>query len=177
MSELPVQPLDAPPAESRRRSFAWHDPVAAARAGRALSGLDYLRAILAGTVPPPPIMATLGLGLAELEAGCAVFTCAPQEFHYNPFASVHGGLAATMIDSATACAALSLCPVGQSMTTLELKVSFVRPITVESGALRCEGRIVHAGRRVATAEARLLDGAARLCAHGSATCLFFPPAE
>src|SRR5579883_2491475 len=104
MREPSARPLEAPPAERRRRSFAWHDPIAAARAGRQLSGLDYLRAILAGSVPAPPIMATLGFGLAELEAGRAVFTCTPQEFHYNPFASVHGGLAATMIDSATACA-------------------------------------------------------------------------
>jgi uncharacterized protein (TIGR00369 family) len=114
--------------------------------------------------------------LTEVEKGRAVFAGEPAEYHYNPAGAVHGGLAATLIDSATACAVYSVLPAGVFYTTIELHVNFVRPITVQTGRLRCTGQVIHSGRRQATAEARLLDDADKLYAHGTATCLIMSDA-
>jgi uncharacterized protein (TIGR00369 family) len=163
--------------DSRSRSYRWQEPLAAAREGQALGGVAYLQAIMEGRVAPPPIAATLDFVLREVGAGRAVFTCRPAEFHYNPLGTVHGGLAATLIDSATGCAVQSVCPPGHGWTTLELKVNFVRPMTKETGEIRCEGRLIHGGSRIATAEAKVVDATGRLYAHGSSTCLIFPLAK
>ena len=164
------------PEVERSRTHRWNDPLAAAAAGRRLGGLPWLEAIRDGRISPPPIAETLGFTLSEIEPGRAVFRFTPAEFHYNPFATVHGGVAATLIDSATGCAVQSVCPEGHGFLTIELKVNFVRPITDRAGELSCEGRVVHAGSRIATAEARLVDHAGKLYAHGSATCMIFPVA-
>ena len=169
--------IAAPAAErapTRTRVIEWRDPLAAAAAGRALGGIAYLEALMTGRVAPPPIAETLGFRLIEVGEGRAVFACMPAEYHYNPLGTVHGGLAATLIDSATGCAVQSVCPPGHGWTTLELNVSFVRAMTKDTGEVRCDGRIVHAGARVARAEARLVDRAGRLYAYGATTCLFFP---
>ncbi len=158
----------------RTRTIEWRDPLAAAAEGRALGGIAYLEAVMAGRVAPPPIAETLGFRLVEVGEGRAVFACTPAEYHYNPLGTVHGGLAATLIDSATGCAIQSVCLAGHGWTTLELKVSFVRAMTKDTGEMRCEGRIIHSGARVARAEARLVDRTGRLYAYGAATCLFFP---
>jgi uncharacterized protein (TIGR00369 family) len=137
-----------------------------------MSGLDHLRAIRAGELPPPPIAVLMGFDLAEVDKGRAVFEVTPQEFHYNPIGVVHGGLAATLIDSATGCAVQSTLEPGVVYTSLEVKVNFARPITRDTGRVVCEGRIVHRGRTIATAEARLVaDAGGKLLAHGTATCL------
>ena len=158
----------------RSRSYAWQDPLAAAAARRKLGGGGYLDAMRDGRVAPPPMAETLAFRLGETGKGFAVFHCRPAEFHYNPLGTVHGGLAATLIDSATGCAVQTVCPSGHAWTTLELKVNFVRPMTSETGDIRCEGRIIHAGSRIATAEARVLDEDGKLYAHGSSTCLIYP---
>jgi uncharacterized protein (TIGR00369 family) len=141
-----------------------------------LTGLEFLRAIAAGELPGAPIADLLGFAPVEAEEGRVVFAAVPDDRHYNPIGTVHGGLAATLLDSAMGCAVHSTLPTGVGYTTLELKVNFVRPITSETGRILCEGTVVHRGGRVATAEGRVFaeaDGA--MLAHGTTTCLIFSP--
>ena len=132
--------------------------------------------MLEGKLPHPPIMDTLDYALEEIEAGRTVFSLVPQEFHYNPIGVVHGGVAATLLDTAMACAVHSVLPAGSGYTTLELKVNFVRGLTVHSGRVRAEGTLIHMGHRVATAEGRLTAEDGRLYAHATTTCMIFGPA-
>jgi uncharacterized protein (TIGR00369 family) len=157
---------------TRTRTVEWEDPLETASARLDLSGLDHLRAIRDGRVAPPPIAALMGFDLVEVEEGRAVFAVVPEEFHYNPIGVVHGGLAATMLDSATGCAIQSTLPAGVLFTTLELKVSFARPMTRDTGPVRCKASIVHRGKSVAMAEGRVVaEETGKLIAHGTATCL------
>ena len=156
----------------RSRTITWEDPVAAAEQRLELSGLDHLNAIREGRVPPPPMAALMGFDLVEAGEGRAVFAVTPEEFHYNPIGVVHGGLAATLVDSATGCAVQSTLEPGIAYTSLEVKVNFARAITRDTGRVLCEGTIVHRGRTIATAEARLVaEASGKLHAHGTATCL------
>jgi uncharacterized protein (TIGR00369 family) len=157
----------------RQRTIEWHDPIETAGLGRGLSGPEYLEKIRSGAVPPPPIAVTLGFRLAEIGEGFAVFDMKPEEFHYNPLATVHGGVICTLLDSAMSCAVHTLLPKGRAYTTAELKINFVRPITRETPLVRAEGRVIHPGRQLATSEGKLVDGKGRLYAHGVATCLLF----
>ena len=125
----------------------------------------------AGELPPPPIAETLGFRLVEAAPGRAVFECEPAEYHYNPIGIVHAGLAMTLMDSAMGLAFVTTIEAGVGWTTLELKANFTRPLTVDTGSVRCVGTVIHPGRRVATTEARLEDGEGRLCAHGTSTIL------
>jgi uncharacterized protein (TIGR00369 family) len=160
--------------QPRERTIAWEDPVASAQRGAGVAGIDYLRAIAAGEVPPPPIAVLLGFELVEVEEGRAVFAVTPEEFHYNPIGVVHGGLAATLLDSAMGCAVHSTLPAGTGYTTLEVKVNFARAITGATGRVLCEGTLIHAGRTVATAEGRVFaEKTGKLLAHGTTTCLLF----
>ena len=147
------------------------DPRELAARGRELSGLEYVRLIFAGELPPPPIATLIGFRGVEAEPGRAVFELVPGDEHYNPIGSVHGGIALTLLDSAMGCAVHTLLEAGVGYTTLEVKANFVRPITAETGLVRCEGTVVHAGARVATAEGRVTDTAGKLLAHGTTTCL------
>lgn len=156
---------------ARSRTFTWEDPLPAARAGARMDGLSYLRAILDGELPPPPIAQALGFELAEVEPGRVVFAMEPGEEHYNINAVVHGGVAATLCDSAIGCAAQSRLPAGTICTTLELKVNYIRALTAGTGRVTCEARTVHLGGRTAVAEARLTDAAGRLCAIATSTLL------
>jgi uncharacterized protein (TIGR00369 family) len=117
----------------------------------------------------------LNLRLIEVSEGYAVFTVQPDERHYNGLGIAHGGLAATLLDTATGCAINAMMPAGKVFTTLEMKVNFVRPITGDCGVVRCEGKVIHAGHRVATAEGRIVDQNGKLYAHGTATCMLFRP--
>jgi uncharacterized protein (TIGR00369 family) len=137
-------------------------------------GLSFLKAIIAGTIPQPPITETLGFRLVDAENGRAVFEGEPQHRHANPMGTTHAGFAATLLDSAMACTVHSTLAKGESYTTLELKVNLVRALTAEVGAVRAEGRLVHRGRSVATADAELRDGAGKLYAHATTTCMIFP---
>jgi uncharacterized protein (TIGR00369 family) len=157
----------------RTRTVTWEDPRALAEAARGLSGLEYLRKIVAGELPRPPFSALLNFGLAELGEGRAVFTTEPAEYHYNPIGVVHGGLAATLLDSAMGCAVHSMLPAGAGYTTLEIKVNYVRPLTAETGEVRCEAQVIHVGGRTATAEGKVIDAAGKLYAHATTTCLIF----
>ncbi|WP_369250870.1 PaaI family thioesterase [Streptomyces sp. R41] len=158
----------------RSRTYDWQDPtISAAAVGRS-SGLEFLREILAGRVPSPPIGATLAIALEEVDHGRAVFSLVPGEEHYNPIGSVHGGIYATMLDSAAGCAVQSTLPQGMGYTSLDLTVKFLRPITVDTGKIRAVGSVLSSGRRTALAEAQLLDGSDRLLAHATSTCMVFP---
>lgn len=159
----------------RSRTITWQDPVATAKAGARMAGLDYLNAVKRGELPPPPIMALMGISAGEAEEGRVVFYADPAEYHYNPIGVVHGGLLATLCDSAMACAVHSTLPAGAGYTTLELKTNFVRPVTRDTGRVFCEGKVVHVGGRVATAESRVTDEAGRLYAHATTTCMLFRP--
>jgi uncharacterized protein (TIGR00369 family) len=161
--------------EPRRRTVSWEDPLIGARTAESMSGLDYMRAIARGDVPPPPIALLLGMSIVEVEPGRAVFELEPAEFQFNPIGTVHGGVLATLLDSAMGCAVHSLLPTGSGYTTLELKVNFLRRVTTETGRIRCDGSVIHLGRTVATAEARTADGQGRLIAHATTTCLLLGP--
>ena len=150
-----------------------HDPVAAARDLAQLDGLSAMRAVMAGEIPPPPIARLLGFELVEVADGRAVFAVEPGDQHYNPIGVVHGGLAATLIDSATGCAVHTTLPAGTGYTTTDVQVRFVRPITRDTGRIECIGEVVHRGRTLATAEAKVVAGE-RLLAHGTASLLILP---
>lgn len=161
--------------QERTRTITWADPVAAAESGRVMSGLEHLRAMADGRLPLPPIAELMGFWLAEAEEGRVVFAALPAEYHYNPIGVVHGGFAATLLDSAMGCAVHSTLPASTGYTTLEVKINYVRPLTRETGEVRCLGNVIHAGGRTATAEGRLEDAAGRLYAHATTTCLLFRP--
>jgi uncharacterized protein (TIGR00369 family) len=158
---------------TRSRTFSWSDPaLTAAHLGRC-SGLDLLRAMVSGELPSPPVMHLLGVERLEVDEGRAAVVMTPQEFHYNPLGTVHGGILATLLDTATGCAVHSTLPVGVGYTSLDLTTKFLRPVTVASGALRCEGVVISRGRTTALAEARLTDAKGRLVAHATSSCLLF----
>jgi uncharacterized protein (TIGR00369 family) len=156
----------------RSRTFEWSDPAqTAARLGRS-SGLEMLRAMRDGELPAPPILHLVGTGI-EVEEGKVTVLMPAAEFHYNPLGTVHGGVIATLLDTAAGCTVHSTLPAGAGYTSLDLMTRFIRPVTVESGLLRCEGGIISRGRRTAVAEAHLYDERGKLLAHATSNCLIF----
>ncbi len=144
---------------------------------KSYDGLEFLKAMIAGKVPNPPISELLGFHLTEIENGRGVFEGVPEFHHYNPIGTVHGGFAATLLDSALGCAIFSTLHKGDTWTTLELKLNFVRGLSKDTGPVRAEGRIIHRGRTVATSEGDLKDRAGKLYAHATTTCMIFPAKE
>jgi uncharacterized protein (TIGR00369 family) len=137
-----------------------------------MTGLEVLRAMAAGELPGAPIAELMGFEPIEADEGRVLFAAQPGPHHYNPLGTVHGGLAATLLDSAMGCAVHSTLDAGEGYTTLELKVNFTRPITKDTGRILCEGTIVHRGGRVATADGRVYaEEGGKLLAHGTTTCL------
>ncbi len=162
---------------ARVRTFGWDDPAGALAATDGLSGLAAMAAIADGSIAPPPIARLLGFELVEVALGRAVFACEPQEWMYNPIGSVHGGIAATLLDSCMGCAVHTTLDPGVAYTTADLQVRYVRAMDAATGRVRAEGTVIHRGRRTATAEGRLVaesDGA--LIAHGTTGCVIFGPA-
>jgi uncharacterized protein (TIGR00369 family) len=159
----------------RWRSYQWEDPAVPAEAAQSMAGLDFLRAMADGALPAPPIARTLGFTMISADPGRVVFEFTPAEYHYNPIGSVHGGVYATMCDSACGCAVHSLLPAGAYYTSQDLTVKFLRPITASTGPLRCEGTVIHLGSRTALAQASLTDGSGKLYAHATSSCLIFRP--
>jgi len=155
----------------RTRVTTWDDPLETLAGVRGMSGLESLRAMIAGELPPAPIGQTMGFRLVEVEPGRATFAAEPAEFHYNPIGVVHGGFALTLLDSAMGCALHSTLEAGVAYTTLEVKANFVRPLTSDTGEVRCTGIVVHGGRTVATAEGRIEGADGKLYAHGTSTLL------
>ena len=157
------------------RSYEWH-PLRYPKSDLArLSGLELLQRMIAGEFAAPPITQTLDYALIRAEHGLAVVEGTPKEWAYNPLGSIHGGYAATLLDTVVACAVHSTLPAGVSYTTLELKLNFTRPLLASTGPVRAEGKTVHVGSRVATAEGRLVGvHDQKLYAHATTTCLIMP---
>lgn len=157
---------------NRSRTFTWEDPFEVMRNAAGKTGLQLLREMAEGRLPPPPISATMNFTGAQFEEGRAVFVGEPAEYLYNPIGSVHGGWAMTLLDSAMSVAIHTTLAVGERYTTVEIKVNFVRAITVDTGKVRCEGNVIHRGGTIATAEGKLIaEGSGKLLAHGTTTCL------
>ena len=156
----------------RELNITWRDPYPALESARRLPGLDYMRKLIAGDFPPPPIAELMDFTLIEVDDGRAIFRGIPGEQHLNPIGGVHGGFAATLLDSALGCAVHTTLPAGVGYSTLELSVNLVRGITPDTGPVLCEGKVLHAGRRTATADARLTqESTGKLLAHAKTTCM------
>lgn len=161
----------------RERTIRWEDPAPTHAAQKRMSGLEMLRAMRDGTLPGPPIASSMQMALTEVDPGRAVFTCEPDESLYNPFGTMHGGAVCTLLDSAMGCAAGSLLEVGLSYTSIDIKVSFLRPITERTGQLSATGTVTKPGRRVIFAEGVFADAAGTAYATASASFLVFPTPE
>lgn len=155
----------------RSRTVTWTDPQPLAAAVRELPGLELLQKIVDGELPAPSMAAAIGFRLVEVADGRAVFEGGWGEHLLNPAGALHGGWHGVVLDSAMGCAVHTTMPAGSLYTTLEYKVNITRAVTADTGPLRIEGRVVHRGRRTATAEARVVDAAGKVYAHGSETCL------
>jgi uncharacterized protein (TIGR00369 family) len=136
-----------------------------------LGGLEFFKRMIAGKVPPPPMLALLGISIIEAEEGRVVFTGTVAPGHYNGMGVAHGGYAATLLDSSLGCCINTMMPPGKRFTTLELKINLTRPLTQDVGPLFCEAKVVHLGGRTATSEGRIVDGKGKLYAHGTTTCI------
>jgi uncharacterized protein (TIGR00369 family) len=158
---------------TRTRTFSWDDPLEMAAAIAELSGLERMRRVIAGELPQSPIARLMNVLMVEAGEGRAVFEGVPQEYHYNPIGMVHGGFAATMLDSAMGCAVHTTLPARVAYTTLELKLNFLKPVKTDTGLVRAIGTVIHAGRTTALAEGRLVSADGTLYAHATTTCLIF----
>lgn len=155
----------------RTRVTTFRDPRGYATEALAVDGLTWMRRMVGGEVGTAPIAVTMGFTGAEVEEGRVVFTAEPGEHLYNPIGLVHGGLAATLLDSAMGCAVHTVLEAGIAYGTIDLQIRYLRPITVDVGLIRCEGTVVNRGRRIATAEGRITDAQGRLLATGTTACL------
>lgn len=152
----------------------WEDPLPHIEKAMTLTGLEYMQAFVSGDVPNAPIAQLMNFEGQHVEEGRIIFEGTPGERHYNPIGTVHGGFAATLLDSALACAVHTTLPQGMMYTTAQLNINYTRALRPNTGKVICEARVVHRGSRVATAEATLKDEAGKLYAHGTTTCLIFP---
>jgi uncharacterized protein (TIGR00369 family) len=157
----------------RSRVVTWHDPGPAARAGLAMPGLDYLHAMIAGDIAPPPIAGLMQMELVSAEPGRVEFTCLPDESAYNPIGSVHGGLVCTLLDSVAGCALHSTLPAGRGYTSVEIKINYLKAVRADSGLLTAVGTVTKAGARVAFTEGVVTDASGAVVATASSTLLVF----
>lgn len=157
----------------RSRTYTWSDPMAIAAARGAHDGTGMLQAIIAGELPPPPIAQTLAYDLTHVGDGEATFEVEPAEFHFNPLGTVHGGVISTLLDSALGCAVQTKLANGLAYTTVDLNVSFIRPVTLATGRLYARAETVNVGRRVGTARSTLEDASGKLYATATCSCLIF----
>jgi uncharacterized protein (TIGR00369 family) len=155
----------------RVRTISWNDPMTMPGRAAASPGLETLRRVIAGELPATPMARLIDIRLSEADRGRVVFEATPAEFHYNFSGTVHGGFAATLLDSAMACAIYTTLDAGQNCPTLELKINYVRAITSGLGPVRGIGTVIHRGRTTALAEGRVEDRQGRLLAHATTTCL------
>lgn len=170
--DVAVELAGSMPEATRSTELTWQDPVPTAARGLELSGLEYMRAIARKEIPPAPIAILMNMAPVEIEEGRVVFAATPGEEHYNPIGMVHGGFAATLLDSATGCAVHTTLPAGVAYASLGLEVKYLRAITSETGTVHCVADVTYRGRRQATAEARLTEaGTDRLLATGTSTCM------
>jgi len=159
--------------EARSKVVRWHDPAPTAAAGLSMPGIDYLRAMTEGTLPPPPISGLMDFTMVEAEPGRVVFTCRPDESAYNPIGAIHGGLVCTLLDSVLGCALHSTLPQGKGYTSIEIKVNYLKAVRLSSGLLTATGTVVKAGSRVGFTEGVVTDAAGAVVATASSTLLVF----
>jgi uncharacterized protein (TIGR00369 family) len=173
MTALEATPLSPQSSRGglRSRTITWTDPAQSRFRGRSMSGYERLVAMQRGELAPPPAVALLGLDLDEVEPGRTVFSMLADEVHENPMGTMHGGIVATLVDTAMGCALSSRLPANAGFTTLELKTNYVRAITQATGRVYAEGTVLHSGGRVAMTEARVHDSSGTLYAHATSTCL------
>ena len=157
----------------KKKTIHWLDPELSMRDAATISGLDYLKAIRDGQRQHPPVAMLIGYRISDVDTGCAVFELDPREYHYNPFSTVHGGILSVLLDTAMTASVLSTLPKGVTCATVEIKVNFIKPVTEETGLIRCEARPIHVGKRLATVEGRIRDKDEVLLAHGMSTCSIF----
>jgi uncharacterized protein (TIGR00369 family) len=157
----------------REKTVTWDDPMTTALAGRGKVGLDFLRSMIAGEVPGPPIASLLGMALVDVDHGRAVFTLTPDESMYNPIGVVHGGVVCTLLDSALGCALHTTLPAGKGYTSVEIKVSYLKAVRPESGLLTATGRVVRAGSRLGFTEGEVIDASGAIVATATSTLLLF----
>lgn len=163
--------VDLQSAMQRSRTFEWDEPTPYRSKAEGKSGLQLLRMVVAGELPPPPIAKLMDIRLTEVEKGKAIFTGTPQEFHYNPLGTVHGGYGATLLDSAMGCSVHSTLVPGDIYTTLEFKINFMRPLTHDTGEVRGIGTVINATRTTAVTEGRIEDASGKLYAFATSTCV------
>lgn len=156
-------------------TFSWRDYTVTMAAARSLSGRDYLEAMQRGELPPPPFVALLGFALDEVGDGRVVFSFVPTDFMHNGIGVLHGGVAASIFDTAVGCACLTIVPHDKVAVTMDLNVRYFKPLTMKSGRARCEGEVINAGRTTITAQGRLFDAAGRLCGHATSTLALVNP--
>jgi uncharacterized protein (TIGR00369 family) len=157
----------------RTHTITWAEPMTSARDASVISGMDYLKSIQNGQIPLPPAAQLIGYRITQVEMGKAVFELDPAEYHYNPFATVHGGITCTLMDSAMTAAVLSTLPIGVACSTIEIKTNFIRPITGKTGTICCHAEMVHAGKSIAMASGKILDAKGKLYATGVSTLMIF----
>jgi uncharacterized protein (TIGR00369 family) len=173
-TEAALAHAERSPETTRSRTITWQDPAPVAGAGAEMSGIDYMRALAAGELPPPPIAVVMRMQPVRVDPGSVDFEGEPGEEHYNPIGVVHGGYASTLLDSALGCAVHTTLEPGEGYTSLGLEVKFLRPITRDTGRVVARAEVIHRGRRQATAEARLLDTATeKILATATTTCMIF----
>ena len=156
---------------NRTKTISWQDPMEGAQKAAGMSGMEYLQAMADGQIPMPPLVHTLDLQAVSFERGQAIFSFIPQEFHYNPIGTVHGGVITSILDSAMGCSLHSLLDAGTAYTTLELKVNFLKAITIKTGKLQAIGKMIHSGNRTALVEGQLIDSNGTIYAHAVSTCM------
>jgi uncharacterized protein (TIGR00369 family) len=159
--------------EPRSRTVTWYDPSIGAGEGMAMAGLDYLQAMIEGVLPPPPISGLIDMKLVAAQPGRVEFTCLPDESSYNPIGSVHGGLVCTLLDSVAGCALQSTLPQGRGYTSVEIKVSYLKPVRSTSGLLTAVGTLVKGGSRVAFTEGNVTEASGGVVATATSTLLVF----
>jgi uncharacterized protein (TIGR00369 family) len=152
------------------RTIEWEDPASLAEMGRGLSGMDFLTGIMNGSIPQPPISKLLGFHFTHLESGGVTLVLPIGAHLYNPIGSVHGGIAATVLDTVMGCSVHSMLPAGRAYSTLEIKINYLRPMTQALGDVTAEGRVINLGRKAAFAEGKIIDAAGKIYATGSTTC-------
>jgi uncharacterized protein (TIGR00369 family) len=157
----------------RSRTVTWHSPGPSTAKGLAMSGIDYMRAVVEGELPQPPIAGLMQFELVDVEKGRAVFPCVPDESAYNPIGAVHGGLICTLLDSVTSCAVHTTLPQGKGYTSIEIKVNYLRAVRLDSGLLTATGTVVKAGSRVGFAEGVVTHAGGAVVATATSTLLIF----
>jgi uncharacterized protein (TIGR00369 family) len=177
MIDVPISNVGAGGSVERSRSYTWTDPHELETLVRSTSGLDFMRAIIEHKSGTTPFMATVGFTTVAAKEGYVEMECALGEHLYNPLGVVHGGVAATLLDSVAGCAVHTLLPVGTGYTSLDLSVHYLRPMTSDLGSVRAVGTAINRGRRTALSTAEIRDNAGRVLAHATSSCLLFDPSD